>query len=575
MRRAAAIGALGLALAGGIAARGWGEAAKSAPVASPAAQPDCGSQTSGISLPPGFCATVFAEDVGHPRHMAVGADGTLYVNTWSGSYFRTRKPAPPGGFLLALKDANHDGHADAIERFGPTEKDGDAGGTGIGIYHDAIYAEANDKIVRYPIPKDGSLPKGPPRTILSGMPIVGGHNMHPFVIDANGGLFVNMGSESNACQARNRMIGSPGQTPCTELRLRGGVWRYDAETDGQKHDAAHRFVTGLRNSGGIAIDAGGRMFAVQHGRDQLSQNWPQKFTAAQGAELPAEVMVELHKDADYGWPFCYYDGPAHSARLAPEYGGDGKAVGLCATKEKPVAAYAAHMAPMDIAFYDRGAFPAAYRGGAFIAFHGSWNRAPAPQEGYKVMFQPMRDGRVTGPAITFADGFAGGIKDPGQALHRPAGLAVAPDGALFVSDDASGRIWRITYRGAPTAKLTPAAAPRAVAQHKAEAPLTPPPGFTAAQVALGDKIFHGLAQNGTCSGCHGGNARGSAVGPDLAGGRWLWGNGSVEALRKTITEGVPTPKEFNGVMPPKGGADLSPADVDAVAAYLWALNHRQ
>jgi cbb3-type cytochrome c oxidase subunit III len=92
-------------------------------------------------------------------------------------------------------------------------------------------------------------------------------------------------------------------------------------------------------------------------------------------------------------------------------------------------------------------------------------------------------------------------------------------------------------------------------------------------VALGDRIFHGEASGGTCSGCHGSDAKGTSVGPDLSRGTWLWGDGSRKAITETITKGVPSPKRYTGVMPPMGGAQLSPSDVAAVAAYVWAISH--
>jgi glucose/arabinose dehydrogenase len=131
--------------------------------------------------------------------------------------------------------------------------------------------------------------------------------------------------------------------------------------------------------------------------------------------------------------------------LAPEYGGDGKKVGECAQKKGPVAVFPAHWAPNALAFYTGSMFPTTYRGGAFIAFHGSWNRAPEPQDGYNVVFQPMADGRASGPYQVFADGFAGPRKEPGLAAHRPAGVAVGPDGALYISDDQAGTVWRVSY----------------------------------------------------------------------------------------------------------------------------------
>jgi glucose/arabinose dehydrogenase len=121
--------------------------------------------------------------------------------------------------------------------------------------------------------------------------------------------------------------------------------------------------------------------------------------------------------------------------------------GSCADKKGPVAAFPAHWAPNGMVLYDGKQFPSAYERGAFIAFHGSWNRAPSPQGGYNVVFQPLAEGKASGEYIIFADGFAGGHKDPGEAFHRPAGLATGPDGALYISDDRRGRIWRVTFHG--------------------------------------------------------------------------------------------------------------------------------
>jgi len=118
----------------------------------------------------------------------------------------------------------------------------------------------------------------------------------------------------------------------------------------------------------------------------------------------------------------------------------------------------AHWAPNDLLIASNPALPAVYRDGAFIAFHGSWNRAPAPQDGYNVVFQPMKDGKAAGKFIVFADGFAGPIKEPGRAAFRPSGLTQGPDGAIYISDDVHGRIWRVTYHGGPNAALASAPA---------------------------------------------------------------------------------------------------------------------
>ena len=133
--------------------------------------------------------------------------------------------------------------------------------------------------------------------------------------------------------------------------------------------------------------------------------------------------------------------------LAPEYGGDGKTIGVCASKIAPIAAFPAHWAPNAMVRYDKEQFPAHYRGGVFIAFHGSWDRAPYPQGGYNVVFQALDGDHASGQCEIFADGFAGAVKSPAEAEHRPTGLAVGPDGSLYVSDDVRGRIYRIDYRG--------------------------------------------------------------------------------------------------------------------------------
>ena len=264
-------------------------------------EPSCPADNGGITLPSGFCATIFADNLGHVRHMVVAPNGVLYVNTWSGRYYRNDAP-PDGGFLVALKDSKGDGRADVIERFGDSERQGATGGTGIAFYKGAIYAEQNDKILRYALPPDSAVPTQAPAVVVSDLPLTGDHPMHPFAIDAEGHIYVDLGSATNACQKQNRVAGSPGYDPCTELETRAGIWRYDANKTGQRFSPAERYATGLRNGEGFAFDSSGRLFVTQHGRDQLWQNWRQFYTPEQSAELPAEEVVELEAGGDYGWP---------------------------------------------------------------------------------------------------------------------------------------------------------------------------------------------------------------------------------------------------------------------------------
>jgi len=453
----------------------------------------CSGNDAGLKLPAGFCASVFADGIGHARHLAVGSNGVVYANTWSGDYYNFDR-IHEGGFLVALQDKSGAGKADVIERFGETEKTGGAGGTGIGVFKGSIYAEINDRIVRYSLPPGSIVPQAPPETIVSGLPLGGDHPMHPFIIDSEGSLYVDVASATNSCQLKNRILKSPGAVPCRELETRGGIWRFDANKTDQKFSASDRFATGIRNGDGFALNESGRMFVAQQGRDQLHANWPDRYKPEEEATLPSEELVLLTKGGDYGWPECYFDPFAQKLVLAPEYGGDGKKkVGVCASKLGPVAAFPAHWAPNDITYYDKNQFPEHYHDGIFVAFHGSWDRAPYPQGGYNVVFQRLAGGNASGRCEIFADGFAGTVKSPGSAEHRPSGLAVSADGALYVSDDVRGRIYRITYVGGSANSagvLTPCPSDTASAGSIAETVANPPEGT---------HPNAGAAANRTCS----------------------------------------------------------------------------
>jgi glucose/arabinose dehydrogenase/mono/diheme cytochrome c family protein len=564
-------------------------------LASPAGRVEnqgCANDITGLKLPAGFCATIFADGIGHARHMIAAPDGVVYVNTWSGRYYGNDKPHD-GGFLVALQDKTGAGKADVAERFGETVQSGGAGGSGIALYKNAIYAEINDRIAKYALTPGSIAPKGAGVTILSGLPLTGDHPMHPFIIDSQGAMYVDVATPSNSCQLKNRTPASPGKEPCEELETRGGIWRYDANKTDQAFSPAERYATGIRNGEGFAFDATGHLFVTQHGRDQLHANWPDIYKPDQEATLPAEQVMLLKQGGDYGWPECYFDPFVSKLILAPEYGGDGKKAGVCATKTAPVAAFPAHWAPNGMAHYDKQQFPKRYREGVFIAFHGSWDRAPYPQGGYNVVFQPLSGDHASGPCEIFADGFAGENKSPQGATHRPSGLAVGPDGALYVSDDVAGRIYRIVYRGGPfdASRITPCPSLTAPAGDVVAAPATPPEGThpnagreananvavpegaTRQMVALGERIYRGQVGGASCTGCHAENAKGTPLGPDLTDTKWLWSDGSYAGIAKTITDGVSQPKQYRSPMPPMGGSQLTPEQVNALAAYIWSLSH--
>src|SRR5262245_31541564 len=242
-------------------------------VANAARDPSCAPDNGGITLPDGICAGVFADTIGHARHMAVAPNGDVFVALEYHAPYpgdTAKKSSTVQAAAVALRDANHDGRADTIVYIGKGAK----GGTGIALADSFLYVDEQTKIVRYPLPSGALEPRGAAQTVISGIPISGDHNARNFVIDGKGNLFLNIGSATNSCQERNRTAKSPGVNPCTELRMRAGIWRFDARKTGQVVTPNARFATGIRNAEGLAIDpATGQLWATMHGRDQLYDNW--------------------------------------------------------------------------------------------------------------------------------------------------------------------------------------------------------------------------------------------------------------------------------------------------------------
>lgn len=390
----------------------------------------------GLQLPAGFGAVTVAASTGSARHIAVNRNGDVYVKL---------NELKSGNGILVLKDSDNDGRSDSQQGFG------NYAGTGIAIRDGYLYASSDEEVFRYRFNSNSEIENpDAPEKIITGLTRGSQHTSKSIALDDDGNIFVNIGAPSNSCQVNDRTPGSPGQDPCPILETAGGIWQFKSSTPNQTQAQGIRYATGIRNVVGLDWnDDDDKLYVMQHGRDQLSTLFPDLFTDSMSAELPSEEFLRVEAGSDFGWPYCYYDHIQGRKVLAPEYGGDGQITGRCDGIPDPVVAFPGHWAPNALLFYTGDQFPEKYEDGAFIAFHGSWNRAPLRQGGYFVAFVPMKDGRVTGDWEIFAQGFTGVdvITQPDEARYRPMGLAQGPDGSLYISDSKEGRIWRIVYKG--------------------------------------------------------------------------------------------------------------------------------
>lgn len=402
------------------------------------AAPDNGS----ITLPDGFAAALVADSLGGARHIAVHENGDIYIKL---------KQAQSDSSIVALRDTTGDGKADVQEFFGSK-----GGGTGMAIHDNYLYFSSDTAVYRMALNNGELVPSGEPETVVGGFPEQSQHASKPITFDNSGHMYVTIGAPSNACQEQTRTPGSPGQDPCPLLEDYAGIWQFDANKLNQKPADGTRYASGIRNA--VALDwnnAVDMLYALQHGRDQLNTLWPERFNVEQNAELPAEEFLQIEEGDDFGWPYCFYDPEKNQKLLNPEYGGDGEKVGRCEDAKDPIMAFPAHWAPNDLVFYAGDMFPENYKNGAFIAFHGSWNRAPQPQQGYLIAYVPLDEsGKPAGDFERFADQFAGSggtLENPSDAEFRPTGLATGPDGSLYITDDQQGRVWRVFYEAAEVA----------------------------------------------------------------------------------------------------------------------------
>ena len=389
-------------------------------------------------------------------------------------------------------------------------------------------------------------------------------------------MYVTFSAPTNACEDWNSTRGNSsnvkGQNPCLQLNDFAGIWKFDENTLGQSQSDGQRFATGLRSIVALSFnEEDNSLYAVQHGRDYLNAHAPQHFSPWQNAVLPAEEFMKINEGDDFGWPYSYYDPFKHKRILAPEYGGDGiqEAYYTSIPTADPIMGLPAHWAPNDLLFYKGDQFPERYQKGAFIAFHGSTNRAPYPQAGYIVAFVPFENGRPTDKWEVFADGFAGvdTITNMSDAKARPMGLAEGPDGSLYVSESKKGKIWRILFQEDP-AKFGEAQLVNM--ENRKSRTYLKTPDEKADNLSLKQPLNASAIYITHCMGCHQNNGQGEEnVYPPLAGSEWV--SGENEKLIRVILFGQQGEmqvknKTYNQVMP--SYSFLSDEELAEVISYI-------
>lgn len=412
----------------------------SANAASSLPKPD--ADNAGLTLPAGFGAIVVADGVDGVRHIAVAPNGDIYGKL-------------RGGGLMALRDTDGDGRADIKQKFAEECP----GGTGVGVHDGYLYYSSDTTVFRQKLTPGELVPTSPVEIVVRDLPDRmegsnrGQHSAKGFTFDAEGRLYVECGSPSNALGVPDRSPGAKGSPPEvieSFLKKHGGFWRFDPNKLNQTQADGVRFSTGHRHILAVAYHPVSRaLFVCQNGRDVLNVVNKELFNETFNSERVSEEFHILREGANLGWPTTFYD-PIDKVRLLnAEYGGDGKKRPPAGKFQDPLIAFPAHWAPMQMAIYTGSQFPANYRGGAFVTFHGSWNRAPV-QQGFNVAFVPFDErGMPRGGYEIFADGFAGTkeLKGPGDAKYRPMGVATGPDGSLYIGADQGSRVWRVFYTG--------------------------------------------------------------------------------------------------------------------------------
>lgn len=519
----------------------------------------------GLFLPEGFKAVVVVDSIEERvRHIAVSDEGLLYG--------KLRNSNEKGG-IVVIQDKNNDGRADVIEKFGAYRSlQKRSYSTAMRIYNGYLYFSSELVIYRYKLKPGTLIPEGEMEIVMTDDH---GHGKHehigkPIAFDNEGHMYVPFGAPSNACQNPKRTPRAPGMDPCPQLEDHGGVWRFDANKLGQTQKDGYKYATGIRSV--VAMDwnsEDGNLYIVMHGRDDLNRLFSNIYSGWDSAMLPSEEFIRVTEGSDFGWPYCYYDQMQEKKVLSPEYGGDGKIVGRCKDFDDPIMGFPGHWAPNDLVFYDGDKLPNRYKNGAFIAFHGSTNRAPYPQSGYFVGFVPFKDGKPSGDWEVFADGFAvvDTIASVNDAKYRPMGIAFGEDDSMYISDSVKGKIWKIVFEGDKDnfgqEQLAEMEKRKLLSHIRTPDEIKDnlmPKQFTGAQ-----KTYYTY-----CSPCHQKDGKG-ATGrfPTLNGTDWV--TGDKERLINIVLKGmegsiVVNDEVFNGVMPQH--SFLSDAEIADLLTYL-------
>jgi glucose/arabinose dehydrogenase len=401
------------------------------------ATPALADESAGLKLPPGFHATVVADELGSgARHIAVRDNGDVYVSTRPG-----REATTHTGVIAVKVDTNY--KVVRIEHFSNVD-----GGTGMRLYKGALYVAGGDAIYRFEFKGNELVPSAAPKIAVANLP---SGNMG-IAFDDTGHLYTTVRGAGNICvDPKMPKGGKPvGLLPCPLLVNGGGMWRFNAEKTNQKFPTdGEQFATGIRDMTAVdwSTDLKG-IYGVMQGRNGTAALVP---GMSEDSDTVAEEMHRIDRGTNLGWPYTYYDTALRVRVMAPEYGGDGKSASTEGNYSNPVVAFGSHQSPVDLQFYNGKQFPLKYRGGAFVAFQGGSGPFVATgRSGYNLTFVPFDKSGNAGTPEVFADDFAGpdaADRNSGKALFRPSGIAVAPDGSLYVVDTVKGRLWHITYDG--------------------------------------------------------------------------------------------------------------------------------